>query len=183
MPSPHFGTFLDELQARVEIEDAIKLFIRGIDRRDWALARSTYHDDALDEHGFFSGPPDAFLDAVAVAHTHQDHSMHVMSNILIEFAARDRALVETYCLVFQRFGAAAEGVPPGQCGLRRFGTARYLDVFESRAGTWRVARRRLVFADLQTEPLGEPVRFPPGFHVQKHGMDDTYYEWRAGLMG
>lgn len=181
MTSPHFDSFLDELQARLAIEDTLKRFVRGVDRQDWALARSTYHDDAIDAHGFFNGPADEFLRVVERLHKHQDHSMHFISNILIEFAARDRALVETYVLVFQRFGAEAEGVKPGTAGVRKIGTARYIDLFEERDGEWRVAHRTLVFGDIQDEPLAKPVTFPPDFAVQRHDMDDPLYAIRAKL--
>lgn len=179
MASPFFDSFVDELEARTEIADTLFRFIRGIDRQDWALARSTYHDDAIDEHGFFTGPPDAFLALVRRMHEHQLHSMHVMSNILIEFEASDRALVETYCLVFQRFGPAAPGVPEGAAGVRKLATARYLDRFEKRQGQWLVAHRKLIFGDTQEFPLGAPVTFPPGFIEQRHGMDDALYAARA----
>ncbi len=179
MASRFFDTFLDELQARTEIADTLLRFIRGIDRQDWALARSTYHDDAIDEHGFFRGPADEFLGIVARLHEHQEHSMHVMSNMLIEFTARDRALVETYCLVFQRFGPGAAGVAPGSKGVRKMATARYIDRFEARNGEWRVAHRTLVFGDIQDQPLEAPVTFPPGFVEQRHGMDDFLYTAQA----
>jgi len=179
MTSRFFDSFLDELQARLAIEDNLKRFVRGVDRKDWALARSTYHDDAVDMHGFFNGPADELLRIVERMHIHQDHSMHFLSNILIEFTARDRAFVETYVLVFQRFTANAEGVKPGSAGLRRFGTARYLDRFEARRGEWRVAHRTLVFGDLQDERLDRPVAFPPGFTVQRHDMDDPLYALRV----
>ena len=175
MASPFFDNFVDELEARTAIADTLLRFIRGIDRQDWALARSTYHDDAIDEHGFFTGPPDEFLALVKRLHEHQEHSMHVMSNMLIAFEAGDRALVETYCLVFQRFGPGAPGVPAGQAGVRKLATARYLDRFEKRRGEWRVAHRRLIFGDTQEFPLDAPVRFPPGFIEQRHGMDDVLY--------
>ena len=179
MASPFFDSFLDELQARTEIADTLKRFIRGIDRQDWALARSTYHDDAIDEHGFFTGPPDDFLKLVKRLHEHQQHSMHVMSNMLIEFEASDRALVETYCLVFQRFGPAAPGVPQGAAGSRKLAMARYLDRFEKRRGEWRVAHRKLIFGDTQDFPLDAPVNFPAGFIEQRHGMDDALYQVRG----
>jgi len=182
MPSRFFDNFLDELQARIEIADTLKRFIRGIDRQDWALARSTYHADAIDEHGFFRGPAEDFLTIVARMHEHQDHSMHMMSNMLIEFTARDRALVETYCLVFQRFGAGAAGVAPGSKGMRKIATARYIDRFEARHGEWRVAHRTLVFGDIQEEPLEASVTFPPDFVEQSHGMDDFLYQARAKMM-
>ena len=181
MVSPFFDNFIDELQARIEIADTIKRFIRGIDRKDWALARSTYHDDAIDNHGFFHGPVDEFLAVVARRHEDQDHSMHFMSNVLIEFAARDRALVETCCLVFQRFGPGWAQVSPGSFGARNVATARYIDRFEFRCGEWRVAHRTLVFGDVQSEPLAEPVVFPPAFVEQRHSKDDFLYTARAKM--
>lgn len=181
MASPHFSNFVDEMRARVEIEDALKRFIRGVDRQDWDLALSTYHDDARDEHGFFSGPAQGFIAACARAHQHQDHSMHLMTNMLIEFSARDRALVETYCLVFQRFGPEAGGVAPGSRGLRKLATARYVDRFEERSGAWKVAHRRIVFGDIQAEQMTEPAGFPPGFTEQRHGVDDYLYTALAKL--
>ena len=181
MTSRYFDSFLDELEARLSIEDTLKRFSRAVDRKDWAAARATYHADAIDEHGFFNGPADELIGIVERMHVHQDHSMHFLSNILIEFAARDRAFVETYVLVFQRFTAQAEGVKPGTAGLRRFGTARYLDHFEKRSGEWRVAHRTLVFGDLQDEPLDKPVAFPPGFVVQRHDRDDVLYALRAKM--
>jgi hypothetical protein len=97
---------------------------------------------------------------------------------LIEFEASDRALAETYCLVFQRFGPGAAGVPPGAAGVRKMATARYLDRFEKRRGAWRVAHRRLIFGDTQEFPLDAPVKFPPGCIEQRHGMDDVLYAGR-----
>src|SRR5258708_25926419 len=98
-----FGSFLEELEARTAIEDCLKRFARAVDRQDWKAARQAYHDGAFDDHGFFKGPPDALLAYVAKLHEQQDHSMHFNTNVLIEFQARERAFVETYVLVLQRF--------------------------------------------------------------------------------
>jgi ketosteroid isomerase-like protein len=159
-----FEHFLDELEARTAIEDCLKRFARAVDRQDWVLARTLYHDDAIDDHGFFKGPPDAFLAHIAKLHAEQEHSMHFNTNVLIEFQARERAFVETYVLVLQRFA-----------GRRVTASARYLDRFEKRKGEWRVAHRTLVFGDTVSEPMREASGFPPGFTVQKHGMDDPLY--------
>ena len=162
-----FGSFLEELEARSAIEDSLKRFARAVDRQDWKLARELYHDDAFDDHGFFKGPPDAFLAHIAKLHEQQQHSMHFNTNVLIEFLAKDRAFVETYVLVLQRFA-----------DRRVTASARYLDRFEKRAGVWRVAHRTLVFGDTVSEPMREPPSFPPEFTVQKHGMDDPLYKVR-----
>jgi hypothetical protein len=159
-----FASFLEELEARTAIEDQLKRFARAVDRQDWRLARELYHDGAFDDHGFFKGPPDAFLAHIARMHEAQQHSMHFNTNVLIEFRAKDRAFVETYVLVLQRFA-----------GRRVTASARYLDVFEKRNDEWRVAHRTLVFGDTVSEPMREPLAFPPGFTEQKHSMDDPLY--------
>jgi ketosteroid isomerase-like protein len=165
--SGFFDSFLEELEARTAIEDCLKRFARAVDRQDWEAARRAYHEGAFDDHGFFKGPPDAFLAHIAKLHAVQDHSMHFNTNVLIEFQARDRAFVETYVLVLQRFR-----------DRRVTASARYLDRFEKRDGEWRVAHRTLVFGDMVPEPMPEPPSFPPEFTVQKHGMDDPLYSLR-----
>ena len=147
-----FGSFLEELEARTAIEDQLKRFARAVDRQDWVLARELYHDDAFDDHGFFKGPPDAFLAHIARMHEVQEHSMHFNTNVLIEFQAADRAFVETYVLVLQRFA-----------DRRAMASARYLDRFECRKGRWAVVHRTLVFGDMASEALDKPVSFPAGW--------------------
>jgi len=166
--SRHFRSFLEELEARTAIEDCLKRFARAVDRQDWKAARAAYHDGAFDDHGFFKGPPDAFLAHIAKLHAQQDHSMHFNTNVLIEFQAKDRAFVETYVLVLQRFG-----------DRRVTASARYLDRFEERNGAWRVAHRTLVFGDMVSEAMAEPPKFPPEFTVQKHGLDDPLYRLKT----
>ncbi len=170
-----FPSFLEELEARTAIEDCLKRFARAVDRQDWSLARTLYHEGAFDDHGFFKGPPDALLAHIATLHAHQDHSMHFNTNVLIEFLAKDRAFVETYVLVLQRYRAGAPNAPAGSEGLRNLASARYLDRFEKRDGEWRVAHRTVVFGDLAAEPVKEAPGFPPEYTVQKHGMDDPLY--------
>lgn len=170
-----FANFIDELEARTAIEDALKRFARAVDRQDWQAARELYHPDAYDDHGFFKGAPDAFLDHIAALHVEQEHSMHFNTNVLIEFSSTERAFVETYVLVLQRFRAGTSKVPSGAAGLRCLASARYLDRFEKRDGEWRVAHRTLVFGDLESAPMAEPLRFPPSFTEQRHGMDDPLY--------
>jgi ketosteroid isomerase-like protein len=173
-----FADFLEELEARTAIEDCLKRFARAVDRQDWEAARQAYHGDAVDDHGFFKGPPDQFLEYIAKRHAHQDHSMHFNTNVLIEFESRERAFVETYVLVLQRYRAGAPNVPPEKAGVRNIASARYLDRFEKRNGEWRVAHRTLVFGDVVSDAMTESVVFPAEFTVQRHGLDDPLYRLR-----
>ena len=109
--------------------------------------------------------PDAFLAHIAKMHEVQDHSMHFNTNVLIEFQSDARAFVETYVLVLQRFK-----------DKRVTASARYLYRFEKRKDEWRVAQRTLVFGDMASEALAQPVTFPAGWTEQKHGMDDPLYK-------
>ena len=115
----------------------------------------------FDDHGFFKGPPDQFLAHIEKLHAQQDHSMHFNTNVLIEFQSPERAFVETYVLVLQRFRPGGPSVPPGAAGLRNMASARYLDLFEKRNGEWRVVHRTLVFGDIVGEPMSETLAFPP----------------------
>jgi len=174
-----FANFLEELQARTAIEDCLNRFARAVDRQDWKAARQAYHDGAFDDHGFFKGAPDQFLAHIEKLHAAQDHSMHFNTNVLIEFESPERAFVETYALVLQRYRAGAPQAPAGTAGLRNIASARYLDRFQKRNGEWRIVHRTLVFGDIVSEPMTEAVAFPAEFTVQKHGLDDPLYRLRS----
>lgn len=167
-----FENFLDELQARHEIEDCLLRFARAIDRKDWDAALLSYHEDAFDDHGFFKGAPDKFIEVLKKSHAHQDHSMHLCTNILIDFKSEKSALVESYIIAIQRFLPDAENPH----GARNIGIARYLDHFERHNGEWRVAKRVLVLGDLVRSKMTEALNFPPGFAIQKHEKTDILYE-------
>jgi hypothetical protein len=44
-----------------------------------------------------------------------------------------------------------------------------------RSGSWRVVNRTLVFGDIESAPMQEPLLFSPEFTVQRHDMDDPLY--------
>lgn len=167
-----FENFIDELEARRSIEDCLLRFARAIDRKDWNAALLSYHEDAFDDHGFFKGSPDKFIDVLKKTHANQDHSMHLCTNILIDFTSRESALVESYIIAIQRFLPDSEN----EYGVRNIGVARYLDHFEARHGSWRVAKRVLVLGDIIKSPMTMALNFPVGFEVQKHGKTDILYE-------
>ena len=167
-----FENFIDELEARHLIEDCLLRFARAIDRKDWDAALSSYHENAFDDHGFFKGPPDQFIEILKKTHSNQDHSMHLCTNILIDFKSKNSALVESYIIAIQRFLPESES----KYGTRNIGVARYLDHFELRNGSWRVSKRVLVLGDILKSPMAAALNFPAGFEVQKHEKTDILYE-------
>lgn len=182
-----FPNFIDELEARVAIEDNLKYFARAIDRRDWAAALDSYHEGAIDDHGFFCGEIPALIDLFKKLHRNMDHAMHIYTNILIEFQSQEKAFVESYIVVNQRFvpddsGAEQDsigfGVPEGCAGIRYLGMSRYLDIFEKRNNEWKVSHRTLVFGDRVIEKIESPIVFPEQYSVQSRSQEDPVYKMK-----
>ena len=93
---------LARLMDRLEIEELLYRYARGVDRRDWDLVRATYHPDAHDDHGNYKGDIDGFIASLKKRHAMIEQSMHVVTNCMIEFDGPDSALVESYFITFQR---------------------------------------------------------------------------------
>lgn len=142
------------LQDRFEIEQALLRYCRGVDRKQWDLVRAAYHPDAYDDHGNYKGNIDGFVQSVIDRHKTIEQSTHAISNVQIEFAGADAALVETYFIVHQRH--SPEGGDARNAFVRgRHASAeeavevetvgRYVDRFTRRDGTWKIQKRVVVF--------------------------------------
>jgi ketosteroid isomerase-like protein len=134
------------------IHEAILRYCRGVDRGDAELICSTYHPDAVDEHGsnrftgLTVGP--GIVDLMRSARL----SMHHVTNQLIELHGPDRASCETYFTVWQTMARDGEDHVLHSLG-------RYLDRFERRDGEWKIAQRLVVVEHTQLLPPGGEV--PP----------------------
>lgn len=119
------------------IRQVLYRYARGVDRGDLDLLLSVYHPEATDHHGRFDGPGHEYAARLVGAEEGLTRTgNHHLTNVLIELDG-DRAQVETYFLAYHPHsddGTDALGVTSG----------RYLDVFEKRAGEWRILRRRVV---------------------------------------
>lgn len=127
---------LDDLKSRAQITDILHRYCRAADRCDEALMLSCYHDDAIDDHGFFSGRATQFVPLVIKELRRLELSVHSISNPIVHRDG-DRAFVECHYSVIHR--------------LRHFlgftdfwHHGRYLDIFERRKGDWRIATRVIV---------------------------------------
>lgn len=120
---------------RQEIERVIHDYCRGIDRRDLALVRACYHDDATDHHGSFFGNADEYVVWVDKLLARYRFTTHALNQITVEFGPDpDRAAAETYGISVHR----GDPAKPHQNLATAF---RYLDRFERRAGRWKIASR------------------------------------------
>jgi hypothetical protein len=102
------------LADRAEITDVMYRWCRAADRRDWDEVRRVFHPDAVDNHGPFVGGVDELVAWMEDRHRTIPFSMHLVSNILIEFATADSALVETYIFATLRYS------PEGKAALAVF---------------------------------------------------------------
>ena len=174
---------------RLDIQDNMARYARGVDRRDWDQVREVFHPDAHDDHGEYKGGVDGFIDWVSRRHAHVAQSMHFLGNCLIEFAGDDKALVETYYIAMQRLeedaGSAltllTEGggeAPSGAVDVEILG--RYIDHFECRDGAWKVARRVVAFESIRTHPISSgPLN--PNWALARRDDQDPVYQMRAAL--
>ena len=126
-------TLLDQMAIR----DLVMRYCRGCDRRDFALVRGLYHDDAIDDHGaMFKGTPDEFVAWLPTAMAPWELTIHSISNSLIVVDG-DYAEGEHHARAYHRTHA------PGRKEYIVYG--RYLDKYERRDGEWKFSHRSLVF--------------------------------------
>lgn len=163
---------LARLTARSDIEDCLKRYARGVDRRDWAMVRACFHDDAVDHHGEFLGNGDAFIEWVRARHAAVPFSMHYLLNCLIELDSATSARVETYFWALQRRDGAGGGTDHEVFG-------RYIDRFEQRDSVWRIADRRVAYDSTRTQPSTHHLRQMQGLLGRRDGLDPLYQPSQA----
>jgi len=127
---------LRKLAAKHAIENALCTHSRGVDRADYNLLASAYHDDATVDYGFFVGPARQLAEILAGAQKGQPVTMHRTSNMWIAVDG-DEARSESYVV------AAIEQPNPAGA-IRCMVGGRYLDSHACRAGTWRLTHRKYV---------------------------------------
>lgn len=174
---------MQRLIDREEIRDVMARYARGVDRADWDLVRETYHKDAFDDHGDYKGGVDGFIEFAQARAGRLPQCMHFLGNCLIEFAAEDIAVVETYFVTAhtldaegQRAYGAGDGSEPSQ--LSSYG--RYVDRFERRDGNWRIAHRIVVFEATRVH-VGNAPPLKPEWAQLRRDADDPIFRMRAEL--
>lgn len=148
----------------------VTTYSRAIDRRDFALLRSLYHDDAVEVHGeIFSGSPDDYIVFVAGALARYEATAHYVVNTLFELDG-DVAEGETYKINYHRtLGPDAQEVITG---------SRSLDRFARRGGEWQFTRRFVVldWARMQPADAAAHADFAAGSPHGAAGAVDLSYD-------
>jgi 3-phenylpropionate/cinnamic acid dioxygenase small subunit len=164
----------EALLDRVALRDLVMRYCRGVDRRDFALVRALYHDDAVDDHGaMFCGGPEAFVAWLPEAMARWELTCHSISNSLFAVDG-DRAEGEHHVTAYHRTH------PPKR---REFIVqGRYLDQYERRGGEWKFAHRSLVFDDGEIREVDEEAMTRLGADTAHGAADMRDLSWRLPLL-
>jgi hypothetical protein len=127
-----YGADAVEPELTAALQEVVTRFGRAIDRREFELLRSCYHEDAYDDHGPLQGSRDEFVAAVKEAAESMPFTFHGLQGFRVIARRGERAATETYYSF--RSVLAEDGMPWEQIG-------RYVDVMERRRGEWRILRR------------------------------------------
>jgi hypothetical protein len=181
-PSPD-QRVLSVLLAKDAVRDTIQRYCRAVDRRDWALLESVYHDGAYDDHGPYKGDVPGFIAWVRLRHEQIAMSMHVVTNCMIEIVDDEHAVAETYCVAMQRsvaginpWSADADAPVAEDAVFEMRALCRYLDQIDRRGERWAIAHRVVACEDNWVSQRTSGVIFPAGAVLSARSRADYLYE-------
>ncbi|MCA0448237.1 MAG: nuclear transport factor 2 family protein [Proteobacteria bacterium] len=158
-----------DLLARDALRRLVTAYSRAIDRRDMAMLRSLYHDDACERHGrMFAGGPDAYVTWVEEALSKYAMTSHYVTNTSF-FIEGDRGEGEIYKINYHRtHGPQAQETITG---------SRSFDIYRREGGCWRFQSRDIALDWATTRAVDESAyrdsaaASPPG---QAGAADPSY---------
>jgi hypothetical protein len=181
LPTDLSDFLVDEWHRR-QITDALLRYCRGLDRKNFDLVRSAYHEDGIDDHGGYCGDIDGLISWMQERHRSVEQCMHAMTNTTIERDG-DRAVVESYCISYQRHYRDGRGgaedpdvVHADREREQVMAIVRFIDRLERRATGWKITYRKVAFEAAWTEPV--TAAFPPEGWT-KHRRDERDVLWAA----
>ena len=167
---------IEEIGARLEIQQVLTAYCRGVDRRDSELIKSAYFPDAIDDHAMFFGKGSEFaawIDDIMEQSDWEGYQHH-LTHSYIEYHG-DWAGVESYYLAFH----PTPDKTNNKTSLLWAG-GRYLDRFELRDGVWKIALRRCTMdwsRDVSGDDLWQAIH---SFPELGKGRDDVSYGILSG---
>lgn len=161
---------LEELLAKQAIMEVLHSYCRGVDRLDVDLVRDIYHEDAFDDHGYWSGRGHDFAPFVVNRlRAENAWTTHSITNALIEVRG-DLALCESQVMVHLKRRT------DGPVIVDVMG-ARYVDRFSRRDGAWKIDERTVVLDWHKVENwTGQEAQIPLDlFTTGKRDRSDAVY--------
>lgn len=158
---------LDELADRAALRHLVDAYGHAIDRRDYALLATLYHDDAEDDHSpYFCGSAEDYIAWLPGMMAEWQSTMHIALAALFALDGQ-RAEGEIRALAWH---LTADGT-------RQFvAWGRYADRYEKREGIWRFARRSFILDHAEDLPVVSGSDFGSGgVGTGRAGADDPVY--------
>ena len=160
---------VEELLAKQEITDLVGRYMRGLDRLDKTLLRSTFHDDASTDYGFFQGGPDDFVEMAYNALKGHSANHHMIGQVNIELESDTLAFGEVYFQAFHRIVTDDEE-------RDLFISGRYVDRYEKRDGEWKFAFRSEVNDWARNDPATDDYFQTNTQSLRGGRLDDFSYQ-------
>lgn len=171
---------LQELLVKQQITEVLYRYCRGLDRMDWAMSYSVWHEDATALYGgLYEGLGRGFVDWVMKLHEGMVGHSHQITNILVEVGpdattATSEAYVTVRLRTHNHEGALVDIL----------GSGRYCDRWTLRDGTWAIQHRQYV-GDLTTSipvpPATQAGKLAPAGDVRRpesrRDRDDPSYQF------
>jgi hypothetical protein len=169
-----------------DINTILARYARGVDRKDWELMLTAFHEDATDDHGSGVGTPRAFAERFAKGQGDVEQCQHVNGQVQLLEVDRGahEVLVESYCIGYQRLkpGATTTGplfiaphlsadLPTGR--LLSVGN-RYFDLMTERDGELRIARRTVIYEWMHVDASDEQEPLLSRTMAERSKADLTY---------
>lgn len=154
-----------DLAARRDITEAVHNYMRAQDRLLPDLHRSAFHEDGHVDCGVFKGSTDGFVDFAQQFLRDLKASQHLIGQIQIHFDGDDAADGEVYFIAWHR--TVEEGEDKDL-----FVAGRYVDRYEKRDGTWRIAQRHELIDWARTDPVTDSFMSVPGLLLGARGAAD-----------
>jgi len=139
---------LETYLAKQEIYELSCRYMRGLDRLDTKLLLQQFWEDGWCEYGFHNSGPAEFIEfAIAALQAHQANQ-HLIGNVLIDVEG-DQAFGEVYFQAYHKIDT--------EQGLEDMIIAgRYLDRYELRDDTWKMAYRSEIVDWSRSQPTNDP---------------------------
>jgi len=154
---------------RIALRHLADAYCHAVDRRDYALLLSLYHEDAYDNHApFFTGTAKEYVAWLPGMLAHWSATSHSISNALYVIDG-DHAEGELLTRAYHRTADNQREI---------IGYGRYVDRYEKREGIWKFSYRALVMDYDEIRDVGAaPNAGPEGASIGSAGADDPAYKF------
>lgn len=159
-----------QLLDKQSLAELVTTYCRAIDRRDYALLKSLYFDDAIEDRGqIFKGAGHGFVDWAAADSANYQVTVHRVFNMLFVVKG-DYAEGEIYAEAYHRTA--------GEQAQEVIAAGRYLDRYERRGGRWGIVFRTSTLdrCEVKQLNLADYQQFVAGSEQGIPSVDDLSYK-------